>query len=139
MRHGMRRGYTLIEMLVVIAILGLAAAIVLPALVRSRLGAPSLQTVIDHARDAAARRGELIYVRIEPTGAWHLEGAGSPLELALASGRVAPLAREALTLLVSPAGTCAFDVRSAAAGRAFAIDPLTCTVGRPPTAAPSSS
>jgi prepilin-type N-terminal cleavage/methylation domain-containing protein len=123
-----RPAYTLIELLVVLVIIALASAIVLPLLLRARAGAPSLQAVVDGARDAAAHRGEIIYLRIEPTGVWHMEGGGSPLEGDSAGGRVAPVAAIPLTLLVSPSGSCAFDVRSAAATRALLLDPLTCSL-----------
>jgi prepilin-type N-terminal cleavage/methylation domain-containing protein len=126
--HRTPRGYTLIELLVVLVIMGLASAIVLPALLRARSSDRPLQAVIESARDAAAQRGEMIYLRIEPTGAWHMEGGGSPLESDSAGGHIAPLAAVPLTLLISPSGSCAFDVRSAAAARALLLDPLTCTV-----------
>jgi prepilin-type N-terminal cleavage/methylation domain-containing protein len=130
--HPYRRlGYTLIELLIVIAIMGLAAAIVLPALLPPRPDAGPLQTIIASARQAAVRRGEVIYLRIEPTGAWHMEGGGSPLEGDRIAGRIAPVATSALTLLVSPSGACAFDVRSAYAARVVRLDPLTCTVTIP--------
>lgn len=126
-----RRGFTLLEMLVVLAIIGLASAIVLPALLRTHGADRSLQTVIENARAAAAQRGEVIYLRVEPTGAWHMEGGGSTLEHDSANGRIAPppVATAPLTLRVSPSGSCAFDVRSAAAAAVLALDPLTCTLG----------
>jgi prepilin-type N-terminal cleavage/methylation domain-containing protein len=133
MRNHDRRGYTLIELLVVLVIMALASMIVLPALLPPRVGGRPLQSVIDDARDAAARRGEVVYLRIEPTGVWHIEGGGSPLEGDGTRGRVAPLAAVSLTLRITPSGSCAFDVRSAAAGRAVVLDPLTCTLGIPIT------
>ena len=123
--------------MVVLAIMGLAAAIVLPALLRPRSADQSLQSVIASARDAAAQRGEVVYLRIEPTGAWHMEGGGSALERDSAGGRIAPLATVPLTLLISPAGSCAFDVRSAAAARTLLLEPLTCTVASPVRASSS--
>jgi prepilin-type N-terminal cleavage/methylation domain-containing protein len=126
-------GFTLIELLVVIAIIGLASAIVLPALLQMRVGDRPLQSVIDNARYAAAHRGELVYLRIEPSGAWHLEGGEAPLEGEGTSGRIQPLATLPLTLLVSPAGSCAFDVRSASAAHALQLDLLTCTLTKPLT------
>ena len=126
-----RRGFTLIELLVVLAIMALASAIVLPALVRPRARTQPMQSVIESARDAAAHRGEVVYLRIETNGAWHMEGGGSPLEGDSAGGRIAPVAAVPLTLRISPSGSCAFDVRSASAARLLALDPLTCTLAAP--------
>ncbi len=115
----------------VLAILALAFALVLPAVLRARIGDQPLQSLVECARAAAAARGEIIYLRIEPTGVWHMVGGGSPLEGDSASGRIAPVAAMPLTLLVAPSGSCAFDVRSAAAAGRIAIDPLTCTLRLP--------
>jgi len=128
---GRRRGFTLLEVMVVLAIVALATAIVLPAMRRPVDREAPLQRVIDGARDAAAHRGEIIYLRIEPTGAWRMEGGGSPLETDSAVGRITPLATIPITLIVSPAGSCALDVRSAPAAALVPVDPLSCTYGGP--------
>lgn len=133
-----RCGFTLIELIVVLAIMTLAAAVVLPALSRTR-AAPTIQSVIESARDAAARRGETVYLRIAPSGTWRMEGGGSPLETDSAAGHIAPIATAPLTILVAPAGSCAFDVRSAAAARGLTLDPLSCTLSVPNAAALTAS
>jgi prepilin-type N-terminal cleavage/methylation domain-containing protein len=138
-RHGFAQGFTLIELIVVLAILSLVAAVTLPALLRPRSGTTPVQTVIESARDAAARRGETVYLRIDPSGRWHMEGGLSPLETDGAAGRIAPIATAPLTLLVAPAGSCAFDVRSSAAARALALDPLSCTLSVPNAPAVTAS
>ena len=125
---GFTAGYTLIEMIVVLAIMSLAAAVVLPALVRARTGITPVQTVIESARDAAAHRGETISLRIDASGTWHMHGTGSALEADSATGHITPLASAPLTLLVAPSGSCAFDVRSAAAARGLSLDPLSCVL-----------
>lgn len=134
-----RRGYTLIELIVVLAILSLAAAVTLPALLRPWTGTTAVQTVIESARDAAARRGETVYLRIDPSGTWRMEGGGSPLESDGAAGRIAPIATAPLTILVAPAGSCALDVRSSTAARGLTLDPLSCTLSLPKTAAVTAS
>ncbi len=121
-------GYTLIELIVVLAIMSLAAAVVLPALLRARTGTTPVQTVIETARDAAAHRGETIALRIDPSGTWHMHGTGSALEADSATGHITPLATAPLTLLVAPSGSCAFDVRSAAAAHGLSLDPLSCVL-----------
>jgi prepilin-type N-terminal cleavage/methylation domain-containing protein len=138
-RHGVTQGFTLIELIVVLAILSLAAAVTLPALLRPRTGTTPVQTVIESARDAAARRGETVYLRIEASGTWHMEGGGSPLESDKMAGRIDPIASAPLTLLVAPAGSCAFDVRSTGAARGLALDPLSCTLSIPKAPAITAS
>lgn len=122
-------GFTLIELLVVLAILALTSAIALPILLRDRIESRPLQALVERAQTAAAARGEIIYLSIQPTGTWHMEGGGSALERDSADGRIAAITAMPLTLRVSPSGSCSFDVRSAAAAaRVLALDPLTCTL-----------
>lgn len=124
-----RRGYTLIEMLVVLVIMGLAAGLVAPLLLRPTTydRQRQLTAVVQAARNTAATRGEVIYVRIEPTGEWHMEGGGLPVEGDVARGRMDRLSQSPLTLIVSPIGSCSFDVRSTAAAAAIVrLDPLIC-------------
>ncbi len=128
----MRHGFTLVEVLVVLILMGLAAALVVPALLPPRHDESALKTVIASAREAAARRGEVVYLKIDPTGAWRMEGGANPLEGTLATGHLPPFVAVPVTLVVSPIGSCAFDVRSAAAAsRAVALEPLTCEVQTP--------
>jgi prepilin-type N-terminal cleavage/methylation domain-containing protein len=119
-------GFTLIELVVVLILMGLAAALVAPALFSPRHDESALRAVIGSARDAAARRGEVVYVHIDPTGQWRMQGGRNSLEGTLATGRVPPVFTAPVTLAVSPLGSCAFDLPSAAAAGAVALDPLTC-------------
>jgi len=121
-------GFTLIEMLVVLVLLTLAAALAVPALRAVRPARPALTSLIPASRDAAARRGETIYLRIAESGEWRMEGAASSQAGAIASGRVDPFPGLPLTLIVSPLGSCAFDLRSGQAARAIPLDPLTCKI-----------
>ena len=123
-------GFTLVEILVVLILMGLAAALVAPALIAPRRE-PDLKTLLGRARDAAARRGEMVYLQIEPGGTWRLEGGANPLEGTLASGRIEPFLTAPATLVVSPLGSCAFDVRSGAAAQVVALDQLTCEIRAP--------
>jgi prepilin-type N-terminal cleavage/methylation domain-containing protein len=124
------KGFTLIEMLVVLVLLGMAAAVAAPA-IRSLLPArPALSSLVPAARDAAARRGEIVYLRIADSGEWRMEGAASSDAGPLATGRVDPFPGLPLTLIVSPLGSCAFDLRTQAA-RSIRLDPLRCKIERP--------
>jgi prepilin-type N-terminal cleavage/methylation domain-containing protein len=128
MRH--RSGFTLIEMLVVLILMGLVAVLVAPALFPRHHDQSAINALLVSARELAARRGEVVYVHIDPTGDWRMEAGANPREAPLATGRVEPFFTAAVTLMVSPLGSCGFDVRSAAAVGAV-LDPLTCEMGTP--------
>lgn len=120
-------GFTLVELLVVLIVMSLAAALVAPAILSRRQDDSALKALVASARAAAARRGEILYLHLEPTGRWRLEGGANLLEGTLATGQLPPLVPVSVTLVVSPIGSCAFDVKSAAvATAAVALEPLTC-------------
>jgi prepilin-type N-terminal cleavage/methylation domain-containing protein len=124
-------GFTLIEMLVVVVLLGVAAALAAPALRSFRPARPPLGSLISGSRDAAARRGETMYLRIAESGEWRMEGAASSDAGPLATGRVDRFPGLPLTIIVSPLGSCAFDLRSIQAASSIRLDPLTCKVDGP--------
>jgi prepilin-type N-terminal cleavage/methylation domain-containing protein len=127
-RHAARGAFTLIELIVVLVIMALATALVAPALLRPlRDDGAHLVAIVASARETAAARGEIVYLRFDPSGDWHIEGGGSSLEGTVMHGRMHPLSRSPLTLIVAPTGSCAFDVASsAAAAAAVTLDPLSC-------------
>ena len=59
MRH--RSGFTLIEMLVVLILMGLVAVLVVPALFPRHHDQSALNALLVSAREVAARRGEVVY------------------------------------------------------------------------------
>jgi prepilin-type N-terminal cleavage/methylation domain-containing protein len=123
-----RGGFTLIEMLLVVVLLAMAAALVVPA-IRSMLPArTALGALVPAARKAAERRGETIYLRIRKSGDWRMEGEASTDTGPLATGRVDPFPGLPLTLIVSPRGSCAFDPQSSRAARSIRLDSLPCKV-----------
>lgn len=120
-------GFTLVEVIVVLILLGLAAGLVAPAIIFREGGERSqLAQVIVGARDLAARRGESLHLRMAESGEWTVEGAASIEEGVIAGGRIDDFRGPSFTLVVSPIGTCGFDVRSTEAALAIPVDPLTC-------------
>src|SRR2546426_8059701 len=126
-----RSGFTLIEMLVVLILMGLAAALVAPALLPHHHDQSALSALLGSAREVAARRGEVVYLHIDPTGQWRMEAGANPLAGTLATGSVPPFLTASGTLIASPLGSCAFHAPSAAAAAAVALDPLTCQIRSP--------
>ncbi len=121
------------EVIVVLVLLGLAAALAAPAFIVPEPDDPSaLSSIVSGVRELAARRGETLKLRLTPDGEWRVEAAQGSPEGVLAEGRLEGDFRgPAFTLMVSPLGTCGFEVRSSAASRFIRIDPLTCEVGLP--------
>jgi prepilin-type N-terminal cleavage/methylation domain-containing protein len=127
-----RRGFTLLEILVVLILMGIAAGLVIPVLLPPRgLDASPLSELVRSARQTAARRGETLYVTMSASGQWRFDGAASLDQGPLATGALDDYQAPGGTLVVSPIGTCAFDVRSGAAAQAIPLDHLTCEVRSP--------
>ena len=127
-----RRAFTLIEVLVVLLLMGLATALVAPAFIPRRTDARSgLGAVIEHARGTAVSRGETVSLRIDRFGAWRTDGMATPSVVPLASGRLDTRFDAGVTLLFSALGTCGADLRSQAAAGALGLDPLTCELRGP--------
>lgn len=138
-RVGPRAGFTLIEMVVVLLLIGMAAALAIPALLRPRAPESGLKTLVINAREAAIRRGETVFLRIGSSGEWRIDGSSATGESdSLLVGRMEPL-RAPLTLLVSPTGTCMLDVPSVMAAPDIQLDPLTCEVAVPPASSAQSA
>jgi prepilin-type N-terminal cleavage/methylation domain-containing protein len=127
-------GFTLVEILVVLILMGLVAALVVPRLL-PRHDKSDVNVLLRSAREVAARRGEVVYVHIDPTGEWRMDAGANRGDVSaptlLAAGRVEPFLTAPVTLMVSPLGTCGFDVRSAAAVGAVPLDPFSCTMRSP--------
>lgn len=122
----MPKGYTLIEVVVVLVVMALAAGLVVPALTVRRHPTAGVIALIGEARAVAIRRAEAVYLRVEASGAWRMDGAASSRAGAIATGRLAPAPAVPLTLVFSPLGSCAPDVETAPAAEPLGLDPLTC-------------
>src|SRR3989441_4055284 len=123
MRH--RSGFTLIEILVVLILMGLVAVLVAPALFPRHHDQSALNALLVSAREVAARRGEVVYLHIDPTGEWRVEAGGGPRQSPLATGRGAPFFIAAVTVLLAPPGRRRLDLRGAAGGGGEVVGPLT--------------
>jgi prepilin-type N-terminal cleavage/methylation domain-containing protein len=128
----LRSAYTLIEILVVLLLIGLSAALALPMLTAPVRDEAGLSDLVGRARRTAIERGETLYLRIEPDGEWTLEAGGAPnpsLHAALLEQGRSPVASKAVvTLRIAPVGSCAFDVRTLARSPDFAVDLPSCDV-----------
>lgn len=122
----MSKGYTLIEVVVVLVLMALAVGLVAPALTGRQHSTAGIIALIGEARATAIRRAEAVYLRIEGSGAWRMDGAASSQAGAIAMGRVTPAPDAPLTLVFSPLGSCAPDVATAPAAAPLGLDPLTC-------------
>jgi prepilin-type N-terminal cleavage/methylation domain-containing protein len=124
-----RRGFTLLELLVVLVMLGLAVALVLPSLrVPDRARAQS--SVLERARATAVRRGEAVRLVIARDGAWTVRATSDTTDAILLSGTGTEASGPdiAQSVVISALGTClpegAFAVGTAA------WDPARCTTSR---------
>lgn len=125
------RGFTLVEILVVLILMGLAAGIVAPALLPPLSGGLDLGRLTHRTQEIAARRAETLRLGIDATGAWRITAVSGEPGDPLAAGRLDSYAGPAARVVVSPLGTCGFDQTSAAAARSFSLDPLTCELIEP--------
>jgi prepilin-type N-terminal cleavage/methylation domain-containing protein len=125
---GRSLGYTLVEVIVVLVLLGVAATVVAPSLRSPRPEqSSSLRAVIGNAREAAVRRGEMVRLRIERSGAWHASAGSAPQTELLMSGRLSDTG-ELVDLILSPLGSCAQAPEALPAQALAAFDPLTCEI-----------
>ncbi len=120
------RGYTLIEILVVLIVMGLAAALVAPAFIPRGKEQGALQALTERARVIAIRRGEGVSLHIESSGTWRIDGLASATEGPLATGYLPQPPVSSVTLVFSPLGTCGPDAESTVAAQALGLNPLTC-------------
>jgi prepilin-type N-terminal cleavage/methylation domain-containing protein len=123
-----RRGVTLLELIVVMALLGLVLAIAAPALIApAEKREPELVAIMSMARRAALLRGEPVTLVVD-RGVWRVDADDARAAAPIASGSLES-AVGALRVHVSPLGTCVAD----ASGQALAesLNALDCRFGAP--------
>lgn len=122
----MRRGFTLVELLVVLALMGLGVALVAPALQPPQAEPePQFAPLLRAGRTAAIARGEPTILQVHAAGQWRVDGRGAGAGDPLASGMLSPPPAVPFSVVFSPLGTCAPDIRSGAI-ESLPVDPLTC-------------
>ena len=117
-----RRAFTLIEMVVVLAVMGIALAVVAPSMILPARKA-DISTVVAEARNAALRRSEQMTLAIAEDGKWSISSTragAAPLR----SGRLDDKVGVAVRIDISPLGLCTANENSALASNA--LDPFTC-------------
>lgn len=121
-------GYTLLEVIVVLVLLAVAATVVAPSLLAPRLKqhSSSVLAVVGIAREAAVRRGELVRLQVDRSGAWRASAGAPPNGELLMSGRLSNPRGSTADIVFSPLGTCAPTPESIPSEELVGIDPLTC-------------
>lgn len=102
-----RAGLTLVEVVAVLVVMGLTAALVVPSLAPPRPGQATLEHVIEASRATAIARSQLLSLRVDREGAWVL--AGTPGGAVVREGRLPHSPGRALALQFSPLGSCTPD------------------------------
>lgn len=123
---GHRRAFTLLELLVVLVLLGLATAIVLPAF---RVPAQAAtESPLSRARALAVQRGETLRLEAQGEGRWRVTAAADTATTALLDGDgMDPHALGgAQSVLVTALGTCLPEGPSLPDGAPW--DPVRCGV-----------
>ena len=118
-----RRGFTLVEILVVLIILGVAFTLTIPSLVSPRAPEDAMQRVVDLARRTAIRRAGGVRLSIEAGGAWSLESS-SGLDPDLGTGTLLWPHAFPVTIHISALGACMLE--APALQQVVAIDPVRC-------------
>ena len=104
-RHGRLRtgGFTLLEIVVTLVLLGLATALVAPAFRTSSTPDAGLPSVLAATRETAVRRAQTLVLQVDDRGAWRIVAAGD--SSLLSTGRFTDGTRD-LRIRVNPLGAC---------------------------------
>lgn len=121
-----RDGVTLLELVVALTLLGIAAAFTLPSFLWPREATPTLDAVALYARERAIARAQPLILAVDADGRWTLTASTADRQ-SVDSGRVASPG-SALAIEVSPLGRCL--VHGAAPAVSSTWDVARCTSGR---------
>lgn len=122
-RHGRLRagGFTLLEIVVTLVLLGLAAALVAPAFRSETSPDEGLRSILALTREAAVRRSQSLVLEVDARGSWRIVAAGD--STSISSGRFVDGTR-GLRIRVNPLGAC---FNEGAVGT-ISLDAIACTV-----------
>ncbi len=119
-----RPAFTLIEIVVVLAITALALAVVAPSLVIRPLSPDAaIQDVITASRRSAARRAQTLTLEVKANGEWDLRSVSE--NAPLNKGKLDTPVTRAFRVRISPLGMCAPEGDSVASN-SLPLDPLNC-------------
>lgn len=125
--HQPRHAFTLIEMIVVLAIMGIALAVVGPALIFPE-NRSSLEQVMSDSRTAAIRRSEQVTLSVEKNGSWRMYVSRSAANV-LRSGQLNENIPGPVAIEISPLGLCTLEAEKSVP--AVTLDPFSCTLALP--------
>ena len=122
-RHGRYRasGFTLLEILVTLIVLGLAAALVAPVFRADPAPDNDLRAVLAGARETAVRRAQTLVLSVDQRGTWRIAAAHD--STTVASGQFRDGTGN-LQIRVNPLGACLNE--GAMVG--ITVDAIGCTV-----------
>jgi prepilin-type N-terminal cleavage/methylation domain-containing protein len=116
-------GITLLELVVVLAVMGLAAALVAPATVTRVSDASTLTAVVDAGRANAIGRAQSLALTVGATGEWALRPLPPDDSVLVLAGVLEERPPRALRIILGPLGNCtAMD----ASGASLAWDAVRC-------------
>lgn len=101
-----RDGVTLLELLVVLALLGIVAAFALPALVSPPTRGAQLRDAISEGRRASIARSQLLALSVASGGEWEVRPLPPDDSVTVASGTLAAPPSAAFRLQLTPLGAC---------------------------------
>jgi prepilin-type N-terminal cleavage/methylation domain-containing protein len=118
-----RRAFTLLEILVVLVLLGVSAAMVVPSLRLPGPMAAGAPAPLERARALAIRRGETLRLTADVRGSWQVTAEGDSVGLVLLSGDAG--APAGAPIVLTALGVC-LQSGSAPEGNAPDWDPARC-------------